>query len=222
MPIRGGQNSGHPGKMVEPAAPAARPSSMNVEPGTSRRSSRASRLAVGAVIGLLVLAVTGCGPGGAASSGDHRHPATSTSAICTRVGSLNRLVVQRALVSTQGKHPRFTFPARVIVTGTAVRHAARGFCASARALPASHGCAIPATKGHGCEVTPATPARISSPCPVSILVNYSLTFWAGPRRFPGMSADPGICPHSAPWVALGQAMRIPHPGVLAFTGGVGA
>ncbi|MGH3159745.1 MAG: hypothetical protein ACRDNF_24665 [Streptosporangiaceae bacterium] len=141
--------------------------------------------------------------------------------MCANASSLNRLLVRRTIVATQGTHPHFIFPAEVTVTGTAVPDAGRAFCAKARTLPASTGCPMPASSGHGCGAVTASPLQISSPCPVSILITYSLTFWAGAHRFPNVVADPGVCPQNQPWQALGDAMRLPHPGITTFTGGIG-
>jgi hypothetical protein len=166
---------------------------------------------------MLIPMVTACESGQA--SGDHRQ-AVARDSLCTSISSLDRLLVQRTVIAAQGTHPRFTFPAQVIVVGAKVPEVAQAICMKSRSLPASTGCPMPAPTSNRCGVVPASPPKFSPPCPVSILIVYRLTFSTAHHRLRSVLADPGVCPQAQLWIALGIAMRLPHPGITSFTGGI--
>jgi hypothetical protein len=169
-----------------------------------------------AVVGLLALTSAACGANSPHSSpGQHE-----ASALCKHAGLVTQLLDRRQVIATQGTHPRFTFPTRVIVTDSAVPQVAATLCATASAPPASTTCAMPAPTGHSCDATPASPEHISVYCPVAIPVSYHLTFWAGQQRYPTVTVSTAMCPWPQLWSALGRAMNLPRATLTTFTGGV--
>jgi len=134
-------------------------------------------------------------------------PASAAAPLCLAAGKVDRLVVSRVSV-IPGNHFRFVFPRGVTVTDPArVRAVASALCA----LPAM----------------PRGPVS----CPNDPGVAYRLSFAAGERGFPAVTADPAGCMQItglgparravAPatfWTVLGQAMGLQHPGESQFRG----
>ena len=160
--------------------------------------------------GCLVLAGCGRSPGsvsGAASSQPAAAIGTSSrpAALCTHVAVVASLAVTRTNAAPRNG-VGFDFPAQVTVTDpTGVRQAARVLCA-----------------------LPLIPHRALL-CAGGPMISYRLRFSAPGVRIPGLTASPANCQLvtglgttrlALPrfWRALGEAMRVVHPGEAAFRG----
>lgn len=153
---------------------------------------------------VLVLAL-GCAV--LAACGSARAGTPASGGLCASAGRIDRLVVER-VNQIPRNHERFTFPARVTVTGPQeARTVARAVCA----LPPmpSGGLGCPADRG----------------------IVYRLGFTADGRKLPVVSVEATGCrgvrglgrsawTARSPgfWRLLGTAMRIGHPGASAFAG----
>lgn len=184
-----------------------------------RRPPIAASASATATAAVLALAVTSCG-----SSEMHESPGSHTTVVatlCAHVPALNRLTIQRTVTATHGKDPHFTFPAHVTVTGSAVWPVARVLCAPP--IPSAPGtCATPPVDDHSCGGgSQVSPPRTSIWCPVpGIAITYHLTFASGRKEYPSINADTNTCPQPKLWASLGTAMRLPHPNITTFTGGI--